>query len=113
VSTVKVSVKLPIRCLLLTSVSTCFGHHYAHLQERKGPVTVFGVLFWFCTVVLISCSYLYIMPTTLSRHLQKKKTVGFSLSLIRTGQFRQGSEDEGPKEEREGKTKKLEKGVLI
>jgi len=22
-----------IRCLLLTSVSTCFGHHYAHLQE--------------------------------------------------------------------------------
>jgi hypothetical protein len=27
-----------IRCLLLTSVSTCFGHHYAHLQENKGPV---------------------------------------------------------------------------
>ena len=37
-----------IRCLLLTSVSTCFGHHYAHLQENKGPVTAFGVLFWFC-----------------------------------------------------------------
>jgi len=34
-----------IRCLLLTSVSTCFGHHYAHLQESKGPVTAFGVLF--------------------------------------------------------------------
>ena len=33
-----------IRCLLLTSVSTCFGHHYAHLQENKGPVTTFGVL---------------------------------------------------------------------
>ena len=33
-----------IRCLLLTSVSTCFGHHYAHLQEIKGPVTAFGVL---------------------------------------------------------------------
>ena len=31
---------------LLTSVSTCFGHHYAHLQENKGPVTAFGVLFW-------------------------------------------------------------------
>jgi hypothetical protein len=30
-----------IRCLLLTSVSTCFGHHYAHLQENKGPVTEF------------------------------------------------------------------------
>ena len=37
-----------IRCLLLTSVSTCFGHHYTHLQENKGPVTAFGVLFWFC-----------------------------------------------------------------
>jgi len=34
-----------IRCLLLTSVSTCFRHHYAHLQENIGPVTAFGVLF--------------------------------------------------------------------
>ena len=34
-----------IRRLLLTSVSTCLGHHYAHLQENKGPVTAFGVLF--------------------------------------------------------------------
>ena len=34
-----------IRCLLLTSVSTCFGHHYAHLQENKGPVTAFGMSF--------------------------------------------------------------------
>jgi len=34
-----------IRCLLLTSVSTCFGHHYAQLQENKGPVTAFGVPF--------------------------------------------------------------------
>jgi hypothetical protein len=34
-----------IRCLLLTSVSICFGHHYAHLQENKSPVTAFGVLF--------------------------------------------------------------------
>ena len=34
-----------IRCLLLTSVSTRFGHHYAHLQENKGPLTAFGVLF--------------------------------------------------------------------
>jgi len=32
-----------IRCLLLTSVSTRFGHLYAHLQENKGPVTAFGV----------------------------------------------------------------------
>jgi len=34
-----------IRCLLLTSVSTCFGHHYAQLQENKGSVIAFGVLF--------------------------------------------------------------------
>jgi len=43
-----------IRCLLLTSVSTCFGHHYAHLQENKGPVTAFGVLFWFCWMRLVA-----------------------------------------------------------
>ena len=34
-----------IRCLLLITVSKCFGHHYAHLQEKKGPVTAFGV-YW-------------------------------------------------------------------
>ena len=33
-----------IRYLLLTSVSACFGHHYAHLQENKGSVTAFGLL---------------------------------------------------------------------
>jgi hypothetical protein len=38
-----------IRYLLLTSVSTCFGHHYDHLQEKKGPVTTFGVLTSFKT----------------------------------------------------------------
>ena len=43
-----------IRCLLLTSVSTCFGHHYAHLQENKGPVTAFCVLFWFCWMWLVA-----------------------------------------------------------
>ena len=43
-----------IRCLLLTFVSTCFGHHYAHLQEIKGPVTAFGVLVWFCWMWLVA-----------------------------------------------------------
>jgi hypothetical protein len=43
-----------IRCLLLTSVSTCFGHHYAHLQENKGPVIAFDVLFWFCWMWLVA-----------------------------------------------------------
>ena len=42
-----------IRCLLLTSISTCFGHHYAHLQEIKEPVTAFGV-FWFCWKWLVA-----------------------------------------------------------
>jgi len=37
-----------IRYVLLTSGSTCFGHHYAHFKENKGPVTAFGVFFWFC-----------------------------------------------------------------
>jgi len=43
-----------IRCLLQTSVSTCFGHHYAHLQENKGPVTAFVVLFWFCWMWMVA-----------------------------------------------------------
>jgi len=43
-----------IRCLLLTSVTTCFGHHYAHLQENKGSVTAFGVLLWFCWMWLVA-----------------------------------------------------------
>ena len=42
-----------IICLLLTSAPTCFGHHYAHLQENKGPVTAFGV-FWFCWMWLVA-----------------------------------------------------------
>jgi len=43
-----------IRCLLLTSVSPCFGHHYAHLQENKDRVTACGVLFWFCWMWLVA-----------------------------------------------------------
>ena len=43
-----------IRCLLLTSVSTCFGDHYSHLQEIKGPVTAYGVLFCFCWMWLVA-----------------------------------------------------------
>jgi hypothetical protein len=31
-----------ISCLLSTSVSTCFGHHYAHLQEIKDRVTAYA-----------------------------------------------------------------------
>jgi hypothetical protein len=40
-----------IRCLLLTSVSTCFGHNYAHLQENKDPVTCYCI--WCVVLVLL------------------------------------------------------------
>jgi hypothetical protein len=40
--------------LLSTSVSTCFGHHYAHLQENKDRVTAYGVLLWFCWMWLVA-----------------------------------------------------------
>jgi hypothetical protein len=43
-----------IRCLLLTSVSTCFGHHYDYLQENKDRVTAYGVLRWFCWLWLVA-----------------------------------------------------------
>jgi len=43
-----------IRCLLSTSVSTCFGHHYAHLQENKDHVSAYGVLHWFCWMWLVA-----------------------------------------------------------
>ena len=75
-----------IRCLLLTSVSTCFGHHYAHLHENKGPVTPFGVLFWFCWMWLVAvvgrclagceqCSHPTTQrPTTATNHIQQNQT---------------------------------------
>jgi len=37
----------------LFNFSTCFGHHYAHLQENKGPVSASGV-FWFCWMWLVA-----------------------------------------------------------
>ena len=43
-----------IRCLLSTSVSTCFGHHYAHLQENKDRVTAYDVMRWFCWMWLVA-----------------------------------------------------------
>ena len=43
-----------IRYLLSTSVSKCFGHHYAHLQENKDRVTAYGLLLWFCWMWLVA-----------------------------------------------------------
>ena len=60
---------------IFNNLSTCFGHHYAHLQENKTYVTACGVLrcnkwgkldisfnvlfVWYCVVKLdgISCVY--------------------------------------------------------
>ena len=67
-----------IRCLLLTSVSTCFGHHYAHLQENKGPGTAFGVLFWFCWMWLVAvvgalrCRMRALLTKTFVSRVQKR-----------------------------------------
>ena len=74
-----------IRCLLLTSVSTCSGHHYAHLQENKGRVTACGVLRWFCWMWLVAvvgrcvvgcehCSHpTKQRPTTATNHIQQNQ----------------------------------------
>jgi len=43
-----------VRYLLSTSVSTRFGHRYAHLQENKDRVTAYGVLRWFCWLWLVA-----------------------------------------------------------
>ena len=39
---------------IFNTFSTCFGHHYAHLQEKKTCVTARGVLRWFCWMWLVA-----------------------------------------------------------
>ena len=39
---------------IFNNFSTCFGHHYAHLQENKTYVTACGVLRWFCWLWLVA-----------------------------------------------------------
>ena len=61
-----------IRCLLLISVSTCFGHLYAHLQENKDRYCI-----W-CVVLdaTIRCLLLISVSTCfghLYAHLQENK----------------------------------------
>ena len=38
---------------IFNNFSTCFGHHYAHLQENKTYVTACVVLRWFCWMWLV------------------------------------------------------------
>jgi hypothetical protein len=56
-----------IRCLLLPSVSTCFGHHYAYLQENKDRITAYGVLFWCLHPTTQQ------RPTTATNHIQQNQ----------------------------------------
>ena len=72
-----------IRCLLLTSVSTCFGHHYAHLQENKGPVTVFGVLFWFCWLWLVAVVGLCLVGYSTMKVSVQLFIINFCLNMFR------------------------------
>ena len=74
-----------IRCLLSTSVSTCFGHHCVHLQENKDRVTAYGALRWFCWMWLVAvvgrcvvgceqCSHPTMQrPTTATNHIQQNQ----------------------------------------
>ena len=39
---------------IINTFLTCFGHHYAHLQETKTCVTARGVLRWFCWMWLVA-----------------------------------------------------------
>jgi len=39
---------------IFNNFSTCFEHHYAHLQENKTYVTARGVLRWFCWMWLVA-----------------------------------------------------------
>jgi len=59
------------RCLLSTSVSTCFRHHYAHLQENKDRDTACGVLLWFCWMWLVAV--VGRCPTTATNHIQQNQ----------------------------------------
>ena len=75
-----------IICLLSTYISTCFGHHYAHLQENKDRVTAYGVLRWFCWMWLVAvvercvvgceqCSHPTTQrPTTATNHIQQNQS---------------------------------------
>ena len=64
------------RCLLSTTVSTCFGHHYAHHQENKDRVLLhMGYALVVLDVAGCSCGALRCWvrtqrPTTATSHIQ-------------------------------------------
>ena len=71
---------------IINTFSTCFGHHYAHLQENNTYVTARVVLRWFCWMCLVAvvgrclvgcehcegyCSRQ--RPTTATNHIQQNQ----------------------------------------
>jgi len=74
---------------IINNFSTCFRHHYAHLQENKTCVTARGVLGWFCGMWLVAvvgrcvvgcehcegyCSHPTTQrPTTATNHIQQNQ----------------------------------------
>ena len=60
---------------IFNNFSTCFGHHYAHLQENKTYVTACVVLrcfCWMCLVAvvghcLVGCASVGSLDTTLAK----------------------------------------------
>jgi len=67
---------------IINTFSTCFGHHYAHLQENKACVTARGVLRWFCWMWLVAVVGRCVVgcedptkqrPTTATNHIQQNQ----------------------------------------
>ena len=70
-----------VRCLLSTSVSTCFGHHYGHLQENKTCVTACGVLRWFCWMWLVVVVVFSVTSRTLSANCHRRHVLYLFVSI--------------------------------
>ena len=63
---------------IFNNFSTCFGYHYAHLQENKTYVTACGVLRWFCWVWLVAVVGRCLVgceqrPTTATNNIQQNQ----------------------------------------
>jgi len=46
--------------LIIDTVSTCFGHLYAHHQEKGPRVTAYGVFCWYCWTWLVAVLWCYV-----------------------------------------------------
>ena len=64
---------------IIHTFSTCFGHHYAHLQETKTCVTARGVLRWYCWMWLVAVVGRWVLapynPAPHNRYLHSAHTL--------------------------------------